>query len=132
MAVVWKVDRSKLWPPFADDVDTLLANDPASWFVTYGFRTSTEQAALREKFLAGGPRAAAPGHSAHERGLAVDVTLVKDGKDEWGYDHDPDWQRLIGKIRAHPRLHSLYDIGDGDHIEAVNWRQIDTSGPRAA
>ena len=64
--------------------------------------------------------------------LAVDVTLiVPDGPDrkkaDWDYTHEP-WQRLVKAIRAHPRLHSLANIGDWDHIEAVQWRKI-AAGP---
>jgi tape measure domain-containing protein len=42
--------------------------------VTSGFRTYAEQAALYQRYLAGGPLAAKPGTSSHERGEAVDVT----------------------------------------------------------
>ena len=70
------------------------------------------------------------GHDA--TALAVDVTLiVPDGPDrkkaDWDYTHEP-WQRLVKAIRAHPRLHSLANIGDWDHIEAVQWRKI-AAGP---
>lgn len=42
--------------------------------VTSGFRTYQEQAALYQRYLAGGPLAARPGTSSHEKGQAVDVT----------------------------------------------------------
>lgn len=129
MSVRWKVDRTLVWPAFAQHVDDLLSADPAEWVVTYGFRTHDEQAALYEKFLHGGPKAAPPGHSAHEgngtpgTALAVDVTLVVSGQDDWNYSH-PDWRRLVESVRSSKYLHSLADIGDVDHIEAVNWRAI--------
>jgi hypothetical protein len=132
MSVVWRVDRALLEPGFASDVNQL-ADDPGEWYVTYGFRTHEVQKALYDKYLAGGPRAAPPGHSAHESGLAVDVALVVDdaGKahTEWNYTH-PTWLRLFDKIKAHPRLHSLVKIGDADHIERVAWR--DHRGWKAA
>jgi D-alanyl-D-alanine dipeptidase len=123
MSVSWKVDRSLVNEQFANDVDKLLADDPDSWVVTQGFRTSTYQQALYDKYLKGGPLAAPPGHSAHEKGLAVDVTLVRGGHDIWNYK-DPAWRRLVHSVHMHPRLHSLDDHGDTDHIEAVNWRAI--------
>lgn len=121
--ITWKVDRSQLNQRFASDIDQLLLNDESNWYVTQGFRSSVYQQALYEKYLQGGPLAAPPGHSAHEVGLAVDVTLVRDGKDIWDYK-DPAWRRLVEKVHMHPRLHSLDDHGDTDHIEAVNWRII--------
>lgn len=120
--IVWRVDRTLLEPEFAADIDALLAADPAHWVVTYGFRTRLEQAALYKKFLEGGPRAAPPGTSAHESGLAVDLTLVVQKTDIWDY-HDANWLRLVAAVLAHPRLHSLANIGDTDHIEKVKWRQ---------
>jgi hypothetical protein len=42
--------------------------------VISGFRTYAEQAALYQRYLAGGPIAAKPGTSSHERGEAVDVS----------------------------------------------------------
>jgi phage-related minor tail protein len=42
--------------------------------VISGFRTYAEQAALYARYLAGGPIAAKPGTSSHERGEAVDVS----------------------------------------------------------
>jgi hypothetical protein len=124
MSITWKVDRTLLKEPFATDVNDLLDADPGDWFVTCGFRDSAEQKRLHDLYLAGGPKATAPGNSAHECGLAVDVTLVKDGKDDWTYT-DADWQRMVHVVVLSPHLHSLGpSIGDWDHIEAVNWRAI--------
>jgi ketosteroid isomerase-like protein len=130
MGIRWKVDRTKVDRLFANDVDTYLATDPADWVVTYGFRTREEQAELYRKFLEGGPRAAPPGKSAHEYMLedgtpaarAVDVTLIVNGEDNWDYKNSQDWRRMIAGVQAHPRLHSLVNIGDADHIERVRWR----------
>lgn len=124
MSVMWRVDSTAIDDKqFVDDVDELLSGDPSHWVVTQGKRTRAEQEKLYEKYLAGGPLAAPPGHSAHEKGEAVDVTLVRGGHDVWNY-RDPDWRRLVHKIHLHPRLHSLDDHGDTDHIEAVNWRLV--------
>lgn len=40
-----------------------------------GTRTQAEQQALYQKYLAGGPQAAPPGHSNHNFGLAVDLGI---------------------------------------------------------
>lgn len=122
MAITWRVDRGQLVEPFASDVDKLLGADSASWYVTSGYRSLDEQKRLHDLFLAGGPKATAPGNSAHNYGLAVDVTLVKNGKDDWDYT-DADWQRMVAAVQASPHLHSLGPaIGDWDHIEATVWR----------
>jgi phage-related protein len=42
--------------------------------VTSGFRSYAEQARLYARYLAGGPLAARPGTSSHEKGEAIDVT----------------------------------------------------------
>lgn len=131
MSITWKVDRTQLVPQFAADVDALLSADPGDWFVTYGFRTREEQAALYATYLKGGPLAAPPGSSAHEFGLAVDVTLVLGGSDDWNYK-DSSWRRMIHAVHLAPRLHSLDDYGDSDHIESVNWRAIATANATAA
>jgi hypothetical protein len=123
MSITWRVEKSQLNKQFADDVDELLSNDPAEWTVTEGKRTSEYQQILYNRYLRGGPLAAPPGHSAHEAGLAIDVSLIKNKSTEWNYK-DPDWRRLVNKVHIHPRLHSLDDYGDTDHIEAVNWRII--------
>jgi hypothetical protein len=134
----WKVAREEVDPQVADDIDALLKQDPAFWVVTFGFRTRETQATLYRAFLLwleqhpdaspkDGPRAAPPGSSAHEgngtpgTAMAVDLTLVRNGKDIWTYT-DPDWRRLVALVKAHPRLHSLDGIGDTDHVEAVNWK----------
>jgi len=127
MTVAWKVDRTLLREPFAGDVDALLEALPDDWYVTCGFRSSDEQKRLHDKFLAGGPKATSPGNSAHEYGLAVDVTLVVDGRDVWDYE-TPEWDRMLAAVAAHPRLHSLcQSIGDCDHIQAVRWRDLVTA-----
>lgn len=124
MSITWKVDRGLLKEPFASEVNDLLEADEAHWYVTCGYRDTAEQTRLHEIYLAGGPKATAPGNSAHERGLAVDVTLVVDGKDDWDYT-DEDWQRMVESVKASPSLHSLGpSIGDWDHIEAVGWRSL--------
>lgn len=133
MPVIWKADRALVAEPFATDVDRLLAADPGCWYVTAGARDVATESAGYAAFLADpahAPRYTDPLHSAHccTPARAVDVTLVKDAHDDWAYD-DPDWRRLVAKVQAHPRLHSLDAIGDTDHIEQVGWHQFATFLP---
>lgn len=63
--------------------------------INQSFRTREEQAALYAKFKSGkGGRAAPPGSSFHERGLAVDVS---------------NWQAAQPYLRAQGLLNSLPD-----------------------
>ena len=132
--ITWRVDRTQVQAPFADDIDQVLSADLATWVITYGIRTFAEQDALYAKGRDAAGNVidadavvteAKRGQSPHNFGLAVDVTLEKDGKDDWDYNTDPDWQRLYRTIDAHPRLHSgiHFPVPDGDHIEVVHWRQ---------
>lgn len=127
MSCTWNVDRSLVAEPFASDVTELLTNDPADWFITCGARDPAMEAAGYAAWEAdhSQPKFTDPSNSAHccVPALAVDVTLVKDGQDDWTYTDD-NWQRMIQAVRESPRLHSGADFGDEDHIEAVAWRRI--------
>jgi len=130
MSVTWRVDPMGLRQPFRDDVTLLLALSPYAWTVTYGLRTLAEQEALFKKYQAGGPRAAPPGKSPHNFGLAIDVAL--DGSPDPGLQPDWDtthagWVWLFDAIFAHPRLHSGKSFHDADHVEAVGWKAIAVS-----
>ena len=123
-----KVDAGQIEPNFFQDVIDVLNAQPHDFYVHVGNRSRAEQQALHDKYLAGGPKAASPEHSAHvgenfPDGLsrAVDVTLVIDGKDEWDYQN-PAWQALVAAIDAHPRLHSGAHFADTDHIEKSGYR----------
>lgn len=60
------------------------------------FRENSYQAGLYEKFLAGGPLAAAPGLSFHEYGLAVDIVEIKNGRPVWD---NPNWPKIASVFR---------------------------------
>lgn len=114
-------------PTFRADVDAFLGASPRRWWVTYGFRTLAEQAALYAKYQAGGPRAAPAGRSAHNYGLAVDVVL--DQSDQKGLQADwdvtvPGWLWLKTKSILHPRLRTGWKYADYGHIEAVGWERV--------
>ena len=135
MSLVWQVDRSLVDPTVANDIDGLLTPSDFAWAVYYGFRTAADQAAL----YAQGRTApgsivtdAPPGRSAHEHGLAVDVCIVRDGRNTWN-EMEPAWLWLWQAVRAHPRLHSGEDFptdthgrvaADGDHIESTRWPAV--------
>lgn len=128
MSVEWRADRSLVAEPFATDVTTLLEADPGDWVVTCGARDRAVEAAGYAKWLAdhSQPKYTNPDNSAHcvqPKAQAVDVTLREGDGDNWDYTSEP-WQRMVAAVKAAPRLHSLWSIGDWDHIEAVNWRRL--------
>lgn len=125
MSLEWrKIDKTKLREHFVADLEELFNGLPHRFIVTYGFRTTEEQKALHEIYLAGGPKAAAPGESAHEFGLAVDVVARKQymGKPTWDLK-DPAWVAMLAAVKAHPRLQSLVKVGDAGHIQRYQWRK---------
>jgi hypothetical protein len=120
------VDPELLNHSFRVDVETLLGNSTYNWLVTSGFRPRLEQEKLWNIYKAGGPRAAPPGRSAHEWGLAVDVVLDGDAI-KFGTQPDYDtnhagWQWLFDAVWRHNSLHNGRDFGDADHIERLNWK----------
>ncbi len=128
MSCEWRADRSQVAEPFASDVTALLEADPGDWVITCGARDPAVEAAGYAKWLANpktAPKYTNPSNSAHCKvpAQAVDVTLREGSTDNWDYTSEP-WQRLVAAVKAAPRLHSLWDIGDYDHIEAVNWREL--------
>ena len=129
MQVTWRADRSQVAEPFATNVTTCLAGveSDAACVITCGARDPAVEAAGYAAWEAdhAQPKFTDPANSAHccVPALAVDFTLVKDGKDDWD-SSDPDWQAIIAAVRASPDLHPGADFGDDDHIEAVGWRRI--------
>jgi hypothetical protein len=123
-----KIDPTRLHPGFVETVEAVLLASPYHWYVTHGYRSLTEQGELYRKHLAGGPRAAPPGKSAHNYGLAIDVVL----------DADPDtpglqpswntklggWLWLKGALTNHPMLKSGWTFADWPHIEMRGWADI--------
>ena len=122
-----KVDPNLLDQKFLADLKALFATQPDDWFVTYGFRTKAEQDTLYKKYLKGGPRAAPPGKSPHEYGLAVDVVLDSNAlpglQPDWD-DRKEAWINLFAAIKKHPRLKSGVSFGDGGHIERYQWQKF--------
>jgi hypothetical protein len=94
--------------------------------VISGYRTYAEQAALYQRYLAGGPIAAPPGTSSHERGEAVDVS---------------DAGRFDTIMAGAPRDSQLYNLvpGDFNHFSVTGYAKggiatiplIGEAGPEA-
>lgn len=131
MAIIWSkslttVQRSKLQSQFKADIEKVLGDSPYTWLVTHAYRSNQEQGKLYQKYLAGGPKAAPPGKSAHNFGLAVDVVLDEDPNKP---GVQPSWNtRLAGwlwlfvAIKRHPRLKSGVSFNDACHIERYKWK----------
>ena len=80
--------------------------------VTSGYRTYAQQARLYQRYLNGGPLAAAPGTSSHETGQAVDVT--NPSAFARAMSMMPIWARLYNRLGAADPVHfsvSGYDKG---------------------
>jgi hypothetical protein len=128
MPISWgAVDSSRLEPQFKADVEKLLSESPYHWYVTFGYRSNELQKVLYDKYLAGGPKAAPPGSSAHNYGLAVDVVLDIDAEKpglqpSWNTKL-AGWLWLFAKVKLHPRLKSGVSFGDGGHIERYKWQK---------
>lgn len=115
-------------PGFRADIQALLEGSPHTWLVLETFRSMARSQALYDLFMAGkGPRAAPPGQSAHNFGLAVDVVLdvdpVKPGLQPSWDTNLPGWLWLRGATLVHPRLKGGWKFGDWPHIERLNWRK---------
>lgn len=120
MSLTWECSQDGLEPQFKQDIIDVLTPSPYDWRIVYGYRSLALQAELYAKYEAGGNRAAPPGKSAHNYGLAVDVQLLVNGQQDWNTRH-PGWQWLFAAVLAAPRLHSGSGFGDSDHIERYNW-----------
>lgn len=132
MAVNWgKVDIQQLEPELYADLKELLEELPHMYFVSEGFRSLERSKQLNDAYVADpkkNPRAAPPGKSAHNFGLAVDVMLdgdpIKKGiQPDWNTVSN-GWKDLIKAVKKHPRLHSLHNVGDWPHIEKVQWQKF--------
>ena len=124
--IVWRGHDVGLRVEFKDDLVVLFHSSPYTWYCTHGLRTREEQNKLYNIYITNGkPKAAPPGKSPHEYGMAVDVVL----------DIDPDkpglqpswnikllaWLWLFTNLKLHPRLKSGISFDDGDHIEVYKW-----------
>lgn len=141
--LIWgKIDKAELEPKFLNDVHALLEASPHTYYVTEGYRSIERSNLLYDEYTNGriigreangtiirgskGPKAAPGGKSAHNYGLAIDVSFDGD-PNKPGLQPSWDtklagWTWLKMAVFKHPRLHSLWNIGDWPHIERLNWR----------
>ena len=104
-------------------------NDPAILAMngtaryTFATRTFAEQAALRRKYEAGGPRAAPAGKSWHNYKCACDIVFIVNGKAKW------DTKYYTGIIREHFLKYGLenYIKNDSGHFQPAELRNISVS-----
>jgi len=101
-------------------------------------RSLAEQRKLYAAYKRGtGGRAAPPGESAHNYGLAVDVVIYKPGVDPW------EWATTFWGRRAYRKLHAIaerYGLesivssapDDPFHLQAPNWRSLIRRQPARA
>lgn len=116
-----RVDLDLLYPPFVERLLELLAACRArgcDYYVTSGTRLWDEQRALHLAWLAGrGGRAAAPGQSAHQFGLAVDLTFDADPRRR---GLQPGWRRedyaVLVEEAERLGLHSGASYQDFPHV----------------
>jgi hypothetical protein len=136
-----RIDTSLVDSEFLADVEELLNQLPPAgmdievWMVTCGWRDGAEEKAGHDAWLAdpSKPKYTDPSNSAHVganfpdgKARAVDVTLVRAGRDIWDYQ-DPSWRAFVAAVLAHPRLHGLDSIGDTDHAEKLHWQRDRTA-----
>lgn len=142
--VIWRASPDGLEPMFRGDVHYFLDRRPETWYVLEALRSLERSAELYRAFRAyrdflrgigppapPAPRAAPPGESPHNFGLAVDVALdVNEGlpglQPSWDVTL-PAWINLRLAIIPHPRLSSGANFRTGDkdwpHIERFRWRR---------
>lgn len=119
--LVKRIDLDKIYPPFLERALTLLARcrkRGADYVAIFGYRSYAEQAQLHANYLAGkGGRAAPPGASAHNYGLAIDFARDADAS---APGLQPDWSdaayRILGEEAAKLGLHWGAGYGDRPHI----------------
>lgn len=135
--IVWRkaARREQLDPGFVADVEAVLTPGPYTWYVLSGYRTHEEQDALWQVYRAGGPRAAPPGNSAHNFGLAVDVVLDssdRDGLQPSWLTNAAGWQWLRQALAHHTTLLHGVAFNDWPHIERRGWKVLVNAATAAA
>jgi LAS superfamily LD-carboxypeptidase LdcB len=122
------IDTSKLNQEFLGMLLGLLGAAKAHGLVLVaqvphgGFRSYEEQAALHDAYLHGGPRAASPGHSAHECGCAVDFLALRNGVVV--SSSDAEEYRTLEELAPRYRCKTLRSIHDGGHVELSDWERF--------
>ena len=91
--------------------------------ITQAYRTFDEQKALYDKYVKGGPKAAPPGLSYHNYGLAIDFCLLHtDGSisfnmsEDMDKDKKADWMEVVNAFTAKGWKWGA-SFKDNDHLE---------------
>jgi hypothetical protein len=109
------IDTSKLDPDFfakAQGVLNACLAHGRLYRPYLGYRSTAEQAVLYQRYLAGGPRASPPGHSLHEKGLAVDCEAIVDGQGSWNVE---DYSMLEAQAQVYG-MDTGWAYHDYDHL----------------
>ena len=114
-----RIDVSKLNPEFLAHLRGFCDACQAHGIdlrATSGYRDSRLQAVLYARFKAGGPRAAPPGHSLHEKGLAVDFLIYRQGQPVNDGD-DPAYAEMHAVAERYSLKGLPPELHDMGHIE---------------
>jgi hypothetical protein len=138
--MIWDIDRAKMDPAFADELDTI----PGNFAVIQGFRTPQQQNALwqqgrdedgnviDEDAVVTNARAFQSAHtvtdplgeaSGKPASLAGDLARVdENGHRVWDYSH-PEWKALWAYVDAHLTMISgaHFPKADEDHVQSRRW-----------
>lgn len=127
-----RVNLDKIEPDFLGNILEVVARcRERGWLyvATLGYRTIPEQTALYARYKQGGPKAAPPGYSAHQYGLALDFARfrVEGAKAKYTWDdHDFD---VLGEEAEAQGLDWGGRYGDADHVGAAMYVNATQLGP---
>lgn len=105
------------------DIITSINSAGVDMRITRAFATLAEQNALYQLYLKGGPKAAPPGLSYHNYGVAIDFCLLhKDGsvsfnmEEDMDHDKKADWMEVVNSFQYKGWKWGV-SFGDNDHLE---------------
>lgn len=135
MTLIWRdADPDDLQADFRMAVQSLFSATDHVFVVTRGHASLAAQAVLYNKWVAfrqgkGPPagKAAPPGKSAHNYGLAIDVALDADpnkpGLQPTWNTKASGWVWLKSECIGHPFLDNGWWFGDWPHVQWRNWKR---------
>jgi hypothetical protein len=134
MALLWRAaDPALLNQTFRLAVEALLHQSPYLWVIDRGYASLDAQNVLYQRYVAfregRGPfagKAAPPGRSAHNFGLAVDVILdtdvIRPGvQPSWNTDL-PAWRWLRTACQTNRVVENGWWFGDWPHLQRRDWK----------
>lgn len=117
----------RVWPKIAVEFAEQTDHVP---YVVSTVRSAKKQRELYEAYRRGkGGRAAPPGRSAHQQGLAIDVNIRTYPDDKWVDAFSRKGRSLYATLHSIARKYGLEDImraapDDPFHLQAPNWRRV--------